>query len=47
MNKILKVLKFCREKLLESNAHYVVDSVAQLPLVIEDIETRMKNGERP
>jgi len=36
-----------RDKLLTSNAHYVIDSIAQLPLVIDDIESRMKNGERP
>lgn len=36
-----------REKLLASQAHYVIDSIAQLPMVVEDIEGRMKNGERP
>merc|ERR1712183_628627 len=36
-----------REKLLASQAHYVIDSIAQLPTVVEDIEARMETGERP
>lgn len=39
--------KQSREKLLASQAHYVIDSIAQLPVVVEDIESRMQNGERP
>lgn len=36
-----------REKLLTSGAHYVVDSINELPDVVSDINTRLKNGEKP
>ncbi|XP_039268737.1 phosphonoacetaldehyde hydrolase-like [Styela clava] len=36
-----------REKLMTSGAHYVVDSIAQLPLVVEEINERLKTGEQP
>ncbi|XP_078488671.1 phosphonoacetaldehyde hydrolase-like [Ciona intestinalis] len=36
-----------RSVLLESGAHYVIDSIAQLPLVVEDINDRLEKGERP
>ncbi|NVK42964.1 MAG: phosphonoacetaldehyde hydrolase [Oceanospirillaceae bacterium] len=34
-------------QLNRSGAHYVIDSVADLPQVIEDIEARLEDGERP
>ncbi|WP_461538405.1 phosphonoacetaldehyde hydrolase [Spongorhabdus nitratireducens] len=34
-------------RLQQAGAHYVIDSVAELPAVIEAIEARMKAGERP
>jgi phosphonoacetaldehyde hydrolase len=34
-------------KLKPSGAHYYIDSVADLPTVLDEIETRMANGERP
>jgi phosphonoacetaldehyde hydrolase len=36
-----------RRRLQEAGAHYVIDSVAGLPAVIEDIEARLKRGEAP
>jgi phosphonoacetaldehyde hydrolase len=44
--------KACRragaaERLKTAGAHYVVDSVAQLPCCIDDIERRLALGERP
>ncbi len=30
-----------------AGAHYVIDSVADLPQVLEDIERRLQRGERP
>lgn len=35
------------EKLTKGGAHYVIDTVADLPAVIEDIERRLNAGERP
>ena len=36
------------QKLLEnSGAHYVIDSIAELPDVIKDINQRIANGEKP
>jgi len=34
-------------RMLQSGAHYVVDTIADLLPCIEDIETRLKRGERP
>ena len=34
-------------RMLQSGAHYVVDTIADLMPCIEDIETRLKRGERP
>lgn len=39
--------KFSREKLQNAGAHYVVDSVANLPAVIMDINERLEKGEQP
>ena len=30
-----------------SGAHYVIDSIADLPTVLDDIEKRLQNGEKP
>jgi phosphonoacetaldehyde hydrolase len=35
------------EKLAHAGAHYVIDGVADLPRIIEDIEARLARGERP
>lgn len=35
------------EKLLASGAHYVIDTVADLPPVLRDIESRLARGEKP
>ena len=34
-------------RMLQSGAHYVVDTIADLMPCIEDIETRLRRGERP
>ncbi|WP_255490711.1 phosphonoacetaldehyde hydrolase [Duganella sp. CY15W] len=35
------------DKLLAAGAHYVIGSIAELPQVIEQIEARLQQGERP
>jgi phosphonoacetaldehyde hydrolase len=37
----------CREKLRQAGAHYVIDSIADIEPVIEDINARLARGERP
>jgi len=39
--------KIATTQLKAAGAHYVIDSVADLPNVLEDIERRLKGGERP
>jgi phosphonoacetaldehyde hydrolase len=36
-----------REMLRKSGAHYVIDSIVDLPAVIDDINARLVRGERP
>ena len=36
-----------RQKLMDSGAHYVIDTVADLLPVLQEIETRMQRGESP
>ena len=36
-----------RSLLVQSGAHYVIDSIAELPEVVADINTRLSRGERP
>jgi len=36
-----------REMLRKSGAHYVIDSIVDLPAVIDDINARLARGERP
>jgi phosphonoacetaldehyde hydrolase len=36
-----------RELLRKSGAHYVIDSIVDLPEIIEEINQRLKHGERP
>ena len=36
-----------RDILRKAGAHYVVDSIVELPEVIEDINTRLARGEKP
>jgi len=36
-----------REKLNQSGAHYVIDSIVDLPYVVQDINARLANGEKP
>jgi len=36
-----------RRRLQDAGAHYVIDSVAELPAVIENIESRLSKGDAP
>lgn len=36
-----------RKEMLEAGAHYVIDSIEQLPQLITDINQKMAHGERP
>lgn len=42
-----KRLKYSRELLVNSGAHYVIDSIVEMPAVLEDINKRLANGEKP
>lgn len=35
------------EKLQEAGPHYIIDTVVDMPIVIQDINDRLKNGEKP
>ncbi len=35
------------DRLARQGAHYVIDSIAELPAVLDDIEARLRRGERP
>ncbi|MGF1639550.1 MAG: phosphonoacetaldehyde hydrolase [Rhodospirillales bacterium] len=36
-----------RERLARAGAHYVIDSIVDLPAVIDDIDRRLERGEKP
>lgn len=36
-----------KKKLLDSGAHYVAETIRELPDIIEDINERMAQGDRP
>lgn len=40
-------LAACREKLLAAGAHAVVETLAELPALLDDIEKRLGRGEKP
>jgi phosphonoacetaldehyde hydrolase len=40
-------LAACREKLLAAGAHAVVETLAELPALLDDIEQRLGRGEKP
>jgi phosphonoacetaldehyde hydrolase len=40
-------LTACREKLLAAGAHAVVETLAELPAVLDDLEVRLGRGEKP
>ncbi|MCP4295164.1 MAG: phosphonoacetaldehyde hydrolase [Proteobacteria bacterium] len=40
-------LEKTRDILVKSGAHYVIDSIVELPAVIDDINKRLARGERP
>lgn len=45
-DELVKIGK-SRELLRKSGAHYVIDSIVDLPEIIEEINQRLKHGERP
>ena len=38
---------YTRDVLYKSGAHYVIDSIVELPEVIDDINLRLARGEKP
>jgi phosphonoacetaldehyde hydrolase len=40
-------LAACREKLLAAGAHAVVETLAELPALLDDIDKRLSRGEKP
>lgn len=46
-NEQLGRLTSCREKLLAAGAHAVVETLAELPAVLSDLEARLERGEKP
>jgi phosphonoacetaldehyde hydrolase len=40
-------LESCREKLLAAGAHAVVETLAELPGVLNDLDARLERGEKP
>jgi len=45
--EIERLTEETRELLRKAGAHYVIDSIVELPAVIEDINARLARGERP
>jgi len=45
--EISRRLEHSRELLRKSGAHYVIDSIVDLPAVIDDINARLARGEKP
>lgn len=46
-NELDEARKRIEPQLFQAGAHYVVDGIWDLPLVIKDIESRLKNGDKP
>jgi phosphonoacetaldehyde hydrolase len=40
-------LASCRAKLLAAGAHAVVETLAELPAVLDDLHARLERGEKP
>ncbi|ESO98067.1 hypothetical protein LOTGIDRAFT_239110 [Lottia gigantea] len=40
-------LEYTRKLLVHAGAHYVIDSIAELPDVVDDVNRRLANGEKP
>jgi len=45
--EIQKRLEKSRSLLVQTGSHYVIDTITELPAVIEDINIRLSHGERP
>jgi phosphonoacetaldehyde hydrolase len=43
----IKLVGKADRRMWKAGAHYVVDTIADLPLIVEKIEKRMEGGERP
>ena len=46
-DEIRRRLAFTRETLRRAGAHYVIDTIDELPAVIEDVNARLARGEKP
>ncbi len=46
-DEIQRRLAYTRDLLIQSGAHYVINEFTELPGVIDDINRRLANGERP
>ena len=40
-------LAFTRETLRKAGAHYIIDTIEELPAVVEDVNARLARGEKP
>ena len=40
-------LAFTRETLRKAGAHYIIDTIEELPAVVEDVNVRLARGEKP
>ncbi len=45
--EIARRLAFTRETLRKAGAHYVIDTLDELPAVVEDVNVRLGRGEKP
>jgi len=46
-DEIQRLIQHSRETLINSGAHYVIDTLEQLPYVVTSINERMRRGEQP
>lgn len=46
-NELESKLQIARDRFIAAGAHYVVDGIWNVPAVLDDIEARLKRGERP
>jgi phosphonoacetaldehyde hydrolase len=45
--ELVNRIEAAREKLLDAGAHYAIESIADVPPLLDEIETRLAKGERP
>ena len=46
-DELQRLIQHSRETLIKSGAHYVIDTLEQLPYVVNSINERMRRGEQP